>query len=738
MRRQMDWSVGSSSSVDMEPAEPFPATVPGAVQLDYAHAMGWPPHGQGEEALRYRGLEDHFWHYRATLPSLPTDCRSRLVLRDVDHYAEVRLDGQKIGAGGGIGRDLIVPLDGAKTGSRLEVIVFPAPKEPGMVGRARALRTTKAAVGYGWDFHPDLIPLGIAGGAWIECLPPDAIIGLDLRARLAPDLSSAELRANVEILGNGEVCGELMGPDGDVVWSETVTAHDGFARFSARIETPRLWWPLGQGAQPLYQFRARRPGNKTVPGQAIRQTIGFRQARLTMAPGQWDEPSAFPKSRSRPPFSMEINGRRIFCKGANIVGPDIFPGNVGDARWIRIVARAAAAHMNLLRVWGGAASPPDVFFQACDEAGIMVVQEFPLGCNDYPDDPGYLAELEEVANALLSRLAPHPCRVLWSGGNELFNAWSGMTDQSHALRLLAARAWEQDPDTPFVPTLPIEGVGHGYYLFRDPKTGVECLELFQKSRNTGYTEFGVPGAAPMEIVRAILPPDDLWPPRPEGAWVLHSGILAWDVEPTSYLCLSTIEHYWGPQPDMGAVIEKSQWLQCEGQKAIIEEARRQRPFCGWALLWCLNEPWPTVANQSLLAYPDEPKPAYEDVRLAMRPTLASARIPKFLWNAGEMFSADLFVLHDAPEPRPAISVRAVLTSGDWRSAPFEWHAEAGPSAADAVGPTLRVMLPKRLGTSLVLELLTDQPALNSSYRFAANTPAEIAPPDGATPRGLNT
>jgi beta-mannosidase len=189
---------------------------------------------------------------------------------------------------------------------------------------------------------------------------------------------------------------------------------------------------------------------------------------------------------------------------------------------------------------------------------------------------------------------------------------------------------------------------------------------------------------------------------------------------------------------MGALIEKSQWLQCEGQKAIIEEARRQRPFCGWALLWCLNEPWPTVANQSLLAYPDEPKPAYEDVRLAMRPTLASARIPKFLWNAGEMFSADLFVLHDAPEPRPAISVRAVLTSGDWRSAPFEWHAEAGPSAADAVGPTLRVVLPKRLGTSLVLELLTDQPALNSSYRFATHTTAEIAPPDGATPRGLNT
>jgi len=733
-----DWQVAPSDGHDSSPQAFIPATVPGAVQLDWAKAEGWADYSWDCEAKRYTGLEDRFWHYRAVLPEFPESAICRLVLRDVDHHAVVRSCGRTLGEGGGIGRDLVIELDAGLSGETVEIVLNPAPKVPGTLGRDRARESTKAPVSYGWDFHPDLIPLGIAGGAWVEARSPQHLADLRWRDRLAEDYSRADFEFELGLFGGaGQVKATLVDPDGEGVWSASVEATEaGPIRFSGSLEAPRLWWPRGHGAPDRYLLRVEL---EAAADSVIERHVGFRRSRLVMAPGQWDEPASFPKSRSLPPMNLEINGRRIFAKGANIVGPDIFPGTITAERWSRLVERAASANMNVIRVWGGSAAPGEAFFEACDAAGMMVVQEFPLACNAYPDKKVYLEELDAAARALLDRLAFRPCRILWSGGNELFNAWSGMTDQSHALRLLAALAWEEDPDTPFFPTLPVEGVGHGYYLFRDPQSGMESFELFQTARNTAYTEFGVPGTASEALIRAIVPEDELWPPRTDGAWKLHAGMEAWDVEPTSYLCLSTIEHYWGPQADLGSLVEKSQWLQCEGHKAIIEEGRRQRPFCGWTVLWCLNEPWPTVANQALLAYPDHPKPAFEAVAQAMRPTLVSARIPKFQWRPGEVFSADLYLLHDAPEERPAVTVRVSLVCGENVQPLLTWEAEAGSADSDLIGPTVRAALPEHFtGDDFYLELKTDTSDYSSRYRLALAEPeAESGAEDESRPRGLN-
>ena len=66
----------------------------------------------------------------------------------------------------------------------------------------------------------------------------------------------------------------------------------------------------------------------------------------------------------------------------------------------------------------------------------MVWQDFPLACNDYYDSRHYLKILKSEAEAIIGRVKDHPSLVLWCGGNELFNNWSGMDDQKLALRLL--------------------------------------------------------------------------------------------------------------------------------------------------------------------------------------------------------------------------------------------------------------------------------------------------------------
>ena len=731
----LHWKLACTESAGDEPANWIPATVPGAVQLDWAAAHGWPPHTWAEEPARYQGLEDRWWHYHTELPELSAarGCSWWIRFEDVDHRARFFLDGREMTRGGGVGQAIEFPLPDGPPGRTLRVLLEPAPKEPGASGRSRARRTTKAAVAYGWDFQPDLIPLGLAGQVQLESRPVAHLSKVRWQARVSPALDRATWFLEATASGPGQLKAELFDTEGHCVWCQEKEVGAGPAIVSGELANPRLWWPRGHGGQSLYSLRLELSSAEHV--HKLEKSVGFRSVRLVMAPGQWEEPSRFPKSRSAPPMSLEVNGRRIFAKGANLVGLDIFRGRVPVGRWRRMVELAAEANMNMLRLWGGEAAPSEEFFEACDELGIMVVQEFPLACNDYPDDPAYLRELETVALALIERLTFHPCLALWSGGNELFNVWSGMTDQSHALRLLAALCWQRDPATPFVPTLPVEGAGHGHYLFRDPKTGEECFAIYQKSRCTAYTEFGVPCPAPETVLRAIIPEDELWPPRSDGSWKMHSGSGAWDAEPTSHLGLATIEHYWGPQPNLSTLLEHGAWLGCEGLRQLVEETRRQRPFNSWCLIWCLNEPWPTAANLSLLSHPDMPKPTYHAVASSMRATLATARVGKFQWQPGEMFEADLTLLHDATTPRPALTIEARLRSGTWGKSVLTWVCDPGPADEDLPGPTIRLRLPECLGDDLLLELHASDSEASNAYRFAVKHTAQTH--DDTAPRGLN-
>jgi beta-mannosidase len=97
------------------------------------------------------------------------------------------------------------------------------------------------------------------------------------------------------------------------------------------------------------------------------------------------------------------------------------------------------------------------------------------------------------------------------------------------------------------------------------------------------------------------------------------------------------------------MVDQSNWLQTEGYRAAFEETRRQWPHCSAALNWCFNEPWYTVGNNSLVLYPDAPKPAYYSVQSALRPVLFSARVTKFSWEEGEKFKAEIWLLNDSNE-----------------------------------------------------------------------------------------
>jgi len=676
------WELARLDGRAAAPAGWMPAGVPGAVQLDWARAHGLPDPFFGQNVRLYDGLEDYHWLYRTRVPRVALAPGEQLAFAcgGVDYACEVRVAGRHALRHEGLFTPFEIDLADCPPGAEIEVLVLPAPKRPGATpGGAEADHVCKPAVSYGWDWHPRLIPLGLWAGAGFVARPKAHLGHVDFAYTLSEDLSEAAVTVAAEAAaGAAPPSWRLLDARG-----ATVVAGDSPAAF---LRGPRLWWTHDHGEPALYTLEV------TSGADSYRGRVGFRRVRLVMPEGGWSKPADFPKSRSHPPMTVELNGRVIFAKGSNWVNADIFPGRISAETLRPLLRLARGANFNMLRSWGGAIVNPEAFFEQCDELGLLVWQEFPLACNRYPDDPAYLRVLDRESRSIIRRLRQHPCLGLWCGGNELFNAWSGMTDQSLPLRLLNRNCYDLDPATPFLPTSPVDGVGHGDYRFRDER-GREVFEIFRLAANTAYPEFGCPGPSPAPYLRTFIPEAELWPPRPGTSWQTHHGFGAWTADPTTWLCTTTLEHYFGPAGDLETLVERGAWLQGVGCRTAFEEARRQKPACSMALNWCFNEPWPSAAGPCIVNWPALPKPAYDAVRLACRPVLASARLPKFQWRGGEAFSAEIWLLNDSPAALEAGEVEVTLTAGGSSTRLLAWSFPALAAGQNLAGPSVQAALP---------------------------------------------
>ena len=72
----------------------------------------------------------------------------------------------------------------------------------------------------------------------------------------------------------------------------------------------------------------------------------------------------------------------------------------------------------MLRVWGGGTYEADAFYDACDELGVLVWQDFMFACGMYPANEAFLETITVEAEAAVRRLRSHPSIALWCGNNE--------------------------------------------------------------------------------------------------------------------------------------------------------------------------------------------------------------------------------------------------------------------------------------------------------------------------------
>src|SRR5690606_8665157 len=117
---------------------------------------------------------------------------------------------------------------------------------------------------------------------------------------------------------------------------ENVVTH------AVTIDAPRLWWPNGQGGQPLYTLTT------VLDGEVTRRRIGLRQLDWVIEKDEIDHS-----------FKCRVNGRDVTMLGANWIPADAIPSRITPATVRDLLESARAAHMNMIRVWGGGQYEPD-------------------------------------------------------------------------------------------------------------------------------------------------------------------------------------------------------------------------------------------------------------------------------------------------------------------------------------------------------------------------------------------
>ncbi|HIF9063440.1 TPA: beta-mannosidase [Photobacterium damselae] len=169
-----------------------------------------------------------------------------------------------------------------------------------------------------------------------------------------------------------------------------------------RIDNPRLWWPAGYGQPRLYDLRVE------VDGQLIEQKIGLRKLEVVTEPNEQGHN-----------FSVKVNDELIKVRGTNWLPLDALPGRMTAERYQKLLADAAEANMNMVRVWGGGRYEKEIFYRQCDALGLLVWQDVMFSDAFMLPTPDVMTEVKEELLWQARRLKNHSCIALWGGDNPI-------------------------------------------------------------------------------------------------------------------------------------------------------------------------------------------------------------------------------------------------------------------------------------------------------------------------------
>ena len=604
----------------------LPANVPGGVHTDLLALGHIPDPFVADNEKRVQWVAKTDWVYRCSFrcsPELLTEEKIFLVCDGLDTLTTVVLNGHELGTTDNMFRRYeweIKSFLNAKGVNELTItfnspVKYAAGKQATRVlpGVPQAIPggpyLRKAPCHFGWDWSPQLPPIGIWKDIRLEGYSEARLTEVHLRQEHSGGKVILKARISVEQWGEIAVSAvvRITTPNGEIIEKEGANSIKDGGDVKVFIPNPELWWPNGYGGQPLYHVEVsllQKDRSKEVLLDQHSYQVGLRTIELRQKQDQW--------GRS---FVFVVNGVPILCKGSNWIPADSFPTRITCEYLEYLIRSAAETHQNMLRVWGGGFYEDERFYDLCDRYGILVWQEFIFSCSVYPlDDPNFIESVRQEAVENICRLRHRASLALWCGNNEMEWGWVEWNWNQPELQDLKTAydkffhhtlpAWCQaeDPDHVYWPSSPssdtpfIEpnGQRQGDSHYWDVWHGRKPFTAYRDQYPRFMSEFGFQAMPTLATIRTYAD---------EADWNMTSYIMEQhqkNASGNSLMVGQMLDTFRFPK-DFASMVYLSMALQAEGIRYGVEHWRRHPDRVAGILYWQLNDCWP-VASWSSLDY----------------------------------------------------------------------------------------------------------------------------------------
>ena len=584
------------------------ATVPGNIHSDLLEnkLIEHPFIGNNEEKLQWISKTD--WDYKTTFLVDRKTLQKRhieLSFEGLDTYASVFLNDSLILKTNNAFREFQVEVKSILKAENELRIVFEntsisEDKEKNSLKytlpEGNRIFTRKAQFQYGWDWGPKLNTSGIWRPIKLTAWNDYKIENINIIQKTLTDSIASLI---VEI-ADSNFSKDVL--NYEVYINDTLQFQKPEKpEIPITIKNPKSWWPHNLGEPYLYDIKVVVRNGKTILDSVLVKK-GLRTIDLIT------EKDSIGES-----FYFKVNDVAVYAKGANYIPQNSMQNQVTNAHYEKLLNDVVDANMNMLRVWGGGIYENDIFYDLCDEKGILVWQDFMFACAMYPGDQAFLENVQEEATQNVKRLRNHASIALWCGNNENaegWNRWGWQADRSEhekeeiwsyylkvfdsilpntVDKLTDTDYWESSPKYGRGnPKYKFEGDAHDWWIWHDAYP----FEHLEENVPRFMSEFGFQSFPSYEAIKYINQSDLI------------------DISANSFqshqkhsrgfqLIREYMERDFSVPEKAEDYVYMSQLLQAYGITKGIEAQRRAKPYNMGTLYWQLNDCWPVVSWSSI-------------------------------------------------------------------------------------------------------------------------------------------
>lgn len=505
-----------------------------------------------------------------------------------------------------------------------------------------SLAVRKAAHMFGWD----ILPRFVSGGMWRDVYlvekKNDYIKDFYLQTTELSE-NKAELSAcyNLELSEDYSTDYSLIlkGENGSHFFEHSIDrlwSSNGNLTFT--VENPLLWWPRDMGEQNLYTVTL----ELCYKGETLDKkefNFGLRKTEL--------KKTDITDQDGNGEFCFYVNNEPLFIRGTNWVPMDAFHSR-DKQRLANALNMLKDINCNMVRCWGGNVYEDHDFFDFCDKNGILVWQDFAMGCATYPQDDDFANRLKAEVEQVVKKLRQHPSIALWAGDNECDVAaafWGEGPKRNPNINRLTRKIIPEvlsriDPWRDFLPSSPYVSE-EAYKTAQDRFLPENHLwgprdyfksDFYTTSPAHFASETGYHGCPSPESIKKFISPEKLWPWQNNDEWQMHSTCIELgDNVPYSFrnaLMANQIKVLFGFEPkNLETFALASQISQAEADKFFIERFRTGKWRRTGLIWWNLVDGWPQFSD-AVVDYYYCKKVAYNVIKRSQEPLCLMIKEPK--------------------------------------------------------------------------------------------------------------